>query len=59
MFSKTPSFAGAAFIFSEAGIEDIIIESGGYTYTNGQSSIFNKIQSGQPDYLKEKNVFFG
>jgi membrane protease subunit (stomatin/prohibitin family) len=31
----------AAFIFSQSGIEDIITESGGYEYQNGQESIFN------------------
>jgi len=31
----------AAFIFSQAGIEDIITQAGGYEYQNGQSSIFN------------------
>lgn len=31
----------AAFIFSQSGIEDIITESGGYEYHDGQSSLFN------------------
>lgn len=31
----------AAFIFSQAGIEDIITEAGGYEYQSGQSSVFN------------------
>ncbi len=31
----------AAFIFSQAGIEDIITQAGGYEYQNGQRSIFN------------------
>lgn len=31
----------AAFIFSQAGIEEIIIVAGGYEYQNGQESIFN------------------
>ena len=31
----------AAFVFSRAGIEDIITEAGGYVYQDGQSSIFN------------------
>lgn len=31
----------AAFIFSQSGIEDVIVESGGYEYQNGQSSVFN------------------
>ena len=31
----------AAFIFSQAGIEAIITQSGGYEYQNGQSSVFN------------------
>jgi len=31
----------AAFIFSEAGIEDVITESGSFEYKNGQSSVFN------------------
>lgn len=31
----------AAFIFSQSGIEEIILESGGYEYQKGQSSIFN------------------
>lgn len=31
----------AAFIFSQAGIEAIITQAGGYEYQNGQSSIFN------------------
>ncbi len=31
----------AAFIFSQSGIEDIITESGGYEYQNGQAGIFN------------------
>ncbi len=31
----------AAFIFSQAGIEDIITQAGGYEYQNGQSSVFN------------------
>lgn len=31
----------AAFIFSQAGIETIITESGGYEYQDGESSIFN------------------
>lgn len=30
----------AAFIFSQAGIEEIITEPGGYEYRNGQSSLF-------------------
>lgn len=32
----------AAFIFSESGIESVITQPGGYEYTNGQDSIFNK-----------------
>jgi membrane protease subunit (stomatin/prohibitin family) len=31
----------AAFIFSQAGIEDIITEEGGYEYRNGQESVFD------------------
>lgn len=31
----------AAFIFSQAGIETILTQAGGYEYQNGQSSIFN------------------
>lgn len=31
----------AAFIFSQAGIEDIITEPGGYEYKNGTASVFN------------------
>lgn len=31
----------AAFIFSQAGIEDVITEPGGYEYQNGQQSVFN------------------
>lgn len=31
----------AAFIFSQSGIEEIIITPGGYEYQNGQKSIFN------------------
>ncbi|MCC9203712.1 SPFH domain-containing protein [Arthrobacter sp. zg-Y769] len=31
----------AAVIFSQAGIEAIITQSGGYEYQNGQSSVFN------------------
>lgn len=31
----------AAFIFSQAGIEDIITEPGGYEYRSGQNSIFS------------------
>ncbi|MGB4440879.1 MAG: SPFH domain-containing protein [Coriobacteriia bacterium] len=31
----------AAFIFSQAGIEDIITQAGGYEYQNGQSSVFS------------------
>lgn len=31
----------AAFIFSQSGIEEIITESGGYEYQNGEKSIFN------------------
>jgi membrane protease subunit (stomatin/prohibitin family) len=31
----------AAFIFSQSGIEEIIIEAGGYEYQSGQSTIFN------------------
>lgn len=31
----------AAYILSQAGIEDIITQAGGYEYQNGQSSIFN------------------
>lgn len=30
----------AAFIFSQAGIEDIITEAGGYEYTSGQATVF-------------------
>jgi len=30
----------AAFIFSQSGIEDVITESGGYEYQNGQESVF-------------------
>lgn len=36
----------AAFVFSHSGIEEIITESGGYTYTNGQESIFNSDGTG-------------
>lgn len=36
----------AAFIFSQSGIEDIITEAGGYTYTNGQETIFNNDGTG-------------
>ncbi|BDZ61108.1 hypothetical protein GCM10025873_08990 [Demequina sediminis] len=32
----------AAFVFSQAGIEDIITEPGGYEYRSGQASIFNR-----------------
>lgn len=31
----------AAYILSQAGIEEIITQAGGYEYQNGQSSIFN------------------
>jgi membrane protease subunit (stomatin/prohibitin family) len=31
----------AAFIFCQTGIEEIITEAGGYTYQNGEASIFN------------------
>lgn len=31
----------AAFIFSQAGIEDVITEAGGYEYRSGQPSIFS------------------
>ena len=31
----------AAFIFSQSGIEEIIIVAGGYEYQSGQSSVFN------------------
>lgn len=31
----------AAFIFSQAGIEDVVTEPGGYEYLNGQPSIFS------------------
>ena len=31
----------ACFIFSQAGIEEIIAEPGGYEYQNGQDSVFN------------------
>jgi len=31
----------AAFIFSQAGIEDIVTQSGGYEYQNGVPSLFN------------------
>ncbi|MFT3797104.1 SPFH domain-containing protein [Microbacterium sp.] len=31
----------AAFIFSQAGIEDVIVEPGGYEYQNGLPSVFN------------------
>lgn len=31
----------AAFIFSQAGIEDIVTQSGGYEYQNGLPSVFN------------------
>jgi len=31
----------AAFIFSQAGIEDVISEPGGYEYQSGQASVFN------------------
>ena len=31
----------AAFVFSQAGIEDIVTESGGYEYQSGQASVFN------------------
>ena len=31
----------AAFIFSQSGIEDIITQSGGYEYQNGQESFFS------------------
>ena len=31
----------AAFIFSQSGIEEIIVEPGGYTYTKGDPTIFN------------------
>ncbi len=30
----------AAFIFSQAGIEDVVTQSGGYEYRNGQPSVF-------------------
>lgn len=32
----------AAFVFSQSGIEEIITESGGYEYQNGQLSVFDK-----------------
>ena len=32
----------AAFIFSQSGIEEIITQSGGYEYRNGQLSVFDK-----------------
>lgn len=41
----------AAFIFNQSGIEDIIYEPGGYTYTDGQSSIFDKTEG---DSILEK-----
>ena len=31
----------AAFIFSQGGIENVIVEPGGYEYTEGQDSVFN------------------
>lgn len=32
----------AAFIFSQAGIEQVIADPGGYEYRNGQASVFDK-----------------
>ncbi len=32
----------AAFVFSQSGIEEVITESGGYEYRNGQLSVFDK-----------------
>lgn len=37
----------AAFIFSQAGIEEIITVPGGYEYQSGQSSVFNSEGIGQ------------
>ncbi len=32
----------AAFVFSQSGIDEVITESGGYEYRNGQLSVFDK-----------------
>lgn len=46
----------AAVIMNQSGIEEIITEPGGYTYENGQSSIFNKDGSATMDKFKKSIV---
>lgn len=42
----------AAFIFSRAGIEEVITEAGGYEYRNGQLSVFDKESRDQSGIVK-------
>ncbi len=44
----------AAFIFSNLGIENVITESGGFEYQDGQSSIFNGDKIGQSIFKQAK-----
>lgn len=46
----------AAIILNQSGIEEIITEPGGYTYENGQSSIFNNDGSATMDKFKRSIV---
>lgn len=46
----------AAFIFSQSGIEEIISESGGYTYVEGQDSVFYNDGSSLGNNLRKSLV---
>lgn len=45
----------ACFIFSQAGIEEIITEAGGYEYQNGQDSIFSGAGIGKAIFKQAKD----
>lgn len=51
----------AAFVFSQAGIESIMTEAGGYEYTSGQDSIFNGTDPSKAivDQIKNRFAFGG
>lgn len=51
----------AAIILSESGIEQVVTESGGYEYSNGQESLFNKdsLKESVVDQTKERFTFGG
>lgn len=49
----------AAFIFDDDGIEEVITKAGGYTYVNGQPSVFAQAKYSESYFQKVNNALLG